>query len=290
MGPDLPSHPKTARLARKLKVPVPSACLHLEALWEWAATVAPSGDISDYPAREVAKASSWTGDPETFYAALIDAGFVDFAQDLFSVKVRLHDWMHHAGSRLAKKRREAARMRALREGRGGYNGKALDDLPPGEQAERLMALAWFPERLAALADCMRNENKTGKVAPQRLVRELYRPVIDMQAELTKEQLAYGMDAAIRAGAPNKTYIRKAAAATKQRSRRPRPAEVVSKVGVLVGDDGEPVHTEDGHTIGWRDVWAMSDPRYAERFKAQFGHRYAGVDLPMSYDSEEDTDG
>ncbi len=73
-----------------------------------------------------------------------------------------------------------------------------------------MTNAWFPGELRQLGGIMAEANKSGTVALSRLVRDLYEPLVALQAELSREEMRYGMQAAISKGAPNVTYVRKAA--------------------------------------------------------------------------------
>jgi len=79
-----------------------------------------------------------------------------------------------------------------------------------ERAEALLAEARFPGDLVELGELLAGENKSGKTALSRVVRELYQPLVDLQCEVSDEQLRYGLQAAIRAAAPSVGYVRKAA--------------------------------------------------------------------------------
>ena len=90
---ELRRHPKTRRVMRTLGVPVAQAIGHLHCLWWWAMDYAQDGDLSRYVNGDIADAAEWTGDPEQFVMALVEAGFIDQSDD----GMRLHDWDDYAG-------------------------------------------------------------------------------------------------------------------------------------------------------------------------------------------------
>lgn len=84
-------------------------------IWSWAAVHAPSGDLSDVSAQDLADAAGWRRPPKKLLEALVASGLVD--RD--GGAIRLHDWGDHQGmlqDALAKSRaNNAARQRAYRE-------------------------------------------------------------------------------------------------------------------------------------------------------------------------------
>lgn len=104
---NIADHPKTRKLARRLKVAIPTAVGHLHILWHWALDYAPNGDLAQRDPEDVAVGARFEGEPNDLIEALVDAGFVDRADDA----LRLHDWDDYAGRYIAirEKRREAAR-------------------------------------------------------------------------------------------------------------------------------------------------------------------------------------
>ncbi|HEY5387705.1 MAG TPA: hypothetical protein VIL79_07360 [Thermoleophilia bacterium] len=78
------------------------------------------------------------------------------------------------------------------------------------RADDLLVGSHFPSDLLQLGEILAGENKTGKAALSRIVRELYEPIVGLQDSLSDEALLYGLRAAITAGAPNWRYVRKAA--------------------------------------------------------------------------------
>ena len=63
-----------------------------------------------------------------------------------------------------------------------------------------------------LVDVMAGDNKTGQVAASRVLRELWRPVAELSQDeaVSADALVHGLSAAVRAGAANVRYVRKAA--------------------------------------------------------------------------------
>ena len=70
------THRKTMHVAKLLELPEIYVVAHLASLWTWALVNAKSGFLPecDYT---IAKAAQWTGDPQTFVDALIDANFIN---------------------------------------------------------------------------------------------------------------------------------------------------------------------------------------------------------------------
>jgi hypothetical protein len=78
------------------------------------------------------------------------------------------------------------------------------------RADDLLERSHFPSDLLQLGEILAGENKTGKASLSRIVRQLYEPIVELQNELSDEQLRHGLRAAITASAPNWHYVRKAA--------------------------------------------------------------------------------
>lgn len=94
----------------------------------------------------------------------------------------------------------------------------MDELE--RRAADLLDQSSFPSDLVQLAELMAAENKTGKVTLSRIVRELYGPLVEMEAQFSQDAMRHGLRAAIAGQAPNASYVRKAAA-------RYRPALVAA---------------------------------------------------------------
>lgn len=92
----LPTNKKTLRLKKILKIKTPQAIGHLCLLWLWALDNAEDGDLSILSDDEVSEVSGWTGKPETFVAALIEAGFLDEDR-------HIHHWEEYAGALIDKR-------------------------------------------------------------------------------------------------------------------------------------------------------------------------------------------
>lgn len=113
---DLPGHKKIGKLrdALGLKNRYEAVGL-LICLWSWAVVHAPSGELEDISAQDLADAAGWRKAPKKFRDALVASGLVDEADG----KLRLHDWDDHQGmfqDALAKSRaNHAERQRRYRE-------------------------------------------------------------------------------------------------------------------------------------------------------------------------------
>lgn len=93
---NLPTHPKTARLAEELGLasqqvsPNVIATGLLISLWTWAIQNAYDGDLSKCSPRLIADVCRWRRKPEALVSALQAAGFLE-------ADMRLHDWDSYAG-------------------------------------------------------------------------------------------------------------------------------------------------------------------------------------------------
>lgn len=133
-------------------------------------------------------------------------------------------------------------------------GKTAEELE--EEAAMICATFPFPNLLTELAGLMALENKSGKVSLRRVLNELYRPLAALSLELSQEELRRGLDAAIRAGAPNANYVKKAG--RNGSGRGPAPPAACG-----------PPRAEQ---LTEHDLWALDDPELAPIFRAKFGHR------------------
>lgn len=105
-------HPKTMRLRRLLQDS--RAALYVIELWAWCSEYAKDGDLTDFAAEEIEGGIGWTLDAGKLYAALRDAGFIDFTED---GRVLVHDWDNHQGKWIAKMEAERTRLKDWRAGR-----------------------------------------------------------------------------------------------------------------------------------------------------------------------------
>lgn len=107
----LGNHPKTIRLARELKVGVPTAIGYLHLLWWWALDYAPVGTLSPLRRDAATQACRWSKDPDRFWRALGSAGFVD---ELPDGTLAIHDWAEYAGRLVQRREIDAERKRVRR--------------------------------------------------------------------------------------------------------------------------------------------------------------------------------
>ena len=106
----LPSHPKTKRMCRLLKVTPVVAVGHLHFFWWWAMNHAQDGLLDKYSSDDIADACSWDGDSELFFNALVQSGFVERTNDSHYI----HDWFDYAGKLIALRQKDAERKRNSR--------------------------------------------------------------------------------------------------------------------------------------------------------------------------------
>lgn len=92
---NLPSHRKTCKMRDTLGLKNNYEAVGLlVCLWAWMAVNAPSGSLAGFSARDIAEAAGYKKSPEKFRTALVDAGFLDEADD---GALTAHDWDEHAG-------------------------------------------------------------------------------------------------------------------------------------------------------------------------------------------------
>ena len=137
---NLPTHPKTSKLADLLKLsskattPDVVATGILISLWTWAIQNAYNGDLSGCSDRAIADAARYRQNPQAFVKALVDAGWLD--QDR-----KLHDWEHYASllmeqedNRRAKTKERVKRYRNKKKNEDGAPGNE-SELPPAVKPE-----------------------------------------------------------------------------------------------------------------------------------------------------------
>jgi hypothetical protein len=113
---DLRDHPKTRKAAVILGVPRAQIIGHLHCLWWWALSYAPDGDVSIYDDVDIAMAAEWEGDPAEFVRALIGCGSGGRPGFIDPDPMALHDWDDYGGKYVEKRRKDAARKAAARDG------------------------------------------------------------------------------------------------------------------------------------------------------------------------------
>jgi len=113
---ELPTHPKTAKLARRIGTSKPAAVGHLHFLWWWCLTHRPDGWLRNMDADDIADAAGWEGDADAFVAALADSGWLDYDQDVGDYFV--HDWWDGAGKTIKRRKFATERQRKARDADG----------------------------------------------------------------------------------------------------------------------------------------------------------------------------
>lgn len=107
---------KFKRMALTLGIRRAEARGLMAALWSWATTQAPDGDLTDHTAFEIEEAMDWEGDPGKALGAAIDEKLIDDSIDGW----KLHKWMPRAGSfrKATQKQKERKEKRELEESEG----------------------------------------------------------------------------------------------------------------------------------------------------------------------------
>lgn len=147
---DLPGHIKIGKLRDGLKLKNRYEAVGLiVCIWSWAAVHAPSGELTEVSAQDLADAAGWRKSGKSFLEALVSSGFVDRGEDGSLI---LHDWDDHQGmlqDALARSRAKTAeRVRKHRAKKKAEEG-ALQ--PPPET----------PNTTACNAQCNVTGNVTG---------------------------------------------------------------------------------------------------------------------------------
>lgn len=99
-------HPKILRLSRRLGVNEAQAAGHVVLLWTWTLRMRPDGDLTGFEAEDVALASKWLGDSNTFVDSLVEIGLLDKSENGLEV----HDWLERA-ERYNRSKKEAERRK-----------------------------------------------------------------------------------------------------------------------------------------------------------------------------------
>lgn len=102
---------------------------HIIFFWLWALDNAPSGEISEITARNIARAAQWEGSPESFLSALVESGLVDKTDEgLF-----IHDWSDYAGKLIDQRVADRERKR---QSRAAAKAKNADSVTCPENVQR----------------------------------------------------------------------------------------------------------------------------------------------------------
>lgn len=114
---ELRHHPKTRRLKRLLGINTLTAIGLLQCLWWDTMTYSPNGDLTRFPADEIADWCEWEGDPEELIDALLNAKFgegVGFLERTEDGRLVIHDWWQYGGKVVVKRWRDNFRKRFKR--------------------------------------------------------------------------------------------------------------------------------------------------------------------------------
>lgn len=136
---DLPGHIKIGKLRDGLKLKSRYEAVGLiVCIWSWAAVHAPSGELTEVSAQDLADAAGWRKSAKGFLEALVSSGFVDRGED---GSLSLHDWDGHQGmlqDALSRSRKKAAdRQKAYRDRKRAEREAAQRPSPvPEENAPR----------------------------------------------------------------------------------------------------------------------------------------------------------
>lgn len=113
----LPNHRKLKKFARMLDVSKAEALGRLALVWIWAAEYAPDGIISpSFDALDVADAAEFHGSPQGFVEALVEAGFLEYAED---GGLLVHGWQEYSGKLIANRAKARERKATYRERQRG---------------------------------------------------------------------------------------------------------------------------------------------------------------------------
>ena len=134
---DLPGHIKIGKLRDGLKLKNRYEAVGLiVCIWSWAAVHAPSGDLSEVSAQDLADAAGWRKSAKGFLEALVSSGFVDRGEDGSLI---LHDWDGHQcmlQDAMTRSRRKAAdRQKAYRDRKRAERESAERPSPVPEDDE-----------------------------------------------------------------------------------------------------------------------------------------------------------
>ena len=130
LDPALPNHRKVKRLARSLRVGVPTALGYLVHGWCDTMHQAEAGVLQGYTQGEVTLAFGYRGDPKRFVKAMIDAGWLEKTQKGYVV----HDWPEHQGDIVEQRAKWRERKQKQRDKekdvtRDSRDGHVLPPLP-----------------------------------------------------------------------------------------------------------------------------------------------------------------
>lgn len=123
----LRSHPKTMKAARLLSIPIPQVIGHLHCFWWWALNYAEKGCMAKYDSADISDGAMWTGDPDLFVKALVDARFIDVREG----QLVIHDWDEYIGRLMEIRERERVRKSKWVRNARGHSGENPVNEPNG---------------------------------------------------------------------------------------------------------------------------------------------------------------
>ena len=125
---ELRDHPKIKRAGRVLGVSKAQMVGHLICLWWWCLDYAEDGNLSDFNNADIAEASEWEGDPDTFVSALLNCGPADRAGFLVDTGdgLEINDWAEYGGKYITKRNQGRKRQREFRLRNAGVTTSDVD--------------------------------------------------------------------------------------------------------------------------------------------------------------------
>jgi uncharacterized protein len=129
----LARHPKLIRSAAELSTDKITMLGHLHWLWYWALDYAPTGDLTEHSATEIAEAAGWKGDFDQFLEVLVKNRLIDRV----GAKLHLHDFRQYAGKYIEKKEKDRERKAKIH----GENSSGIPAEFPGNSERHPMEVA-----------------------------------------------------------------------------------------------------------------------------------------------------
>ncbi len=113
----LPNHRKLRKFARILGLAKAEALGRLAFVWLWVAECCPDGVIPPaFDALDVADAAEFPGSPDGFVEALVETGFLEYADN---GGLLVHDWQAYSGKLIANRAKSRERKATYRERQRG---------------------------------------------------------------------------------------------------------------------------------------------------------------------------
>jgi hypothetical protein len=126
---DLQQHPRFADLLAQLDPGVDEDLVYADLVLLWSAAMErqPDGDLTEWSAAAIARASHWRGDRDQWLEALLGAGFLERVED----RLMIHNWPVYSGKLWINRAKDAARKATSRSGNEvdvpvTSNGQATD--------------------------------------------------------------------------------------------------------------------------------------------------------------------